>query len=51
MFMTRAASLVTDVVRPEVVAALERNGAQLGLAYVAYQAGATNPTDMFAAGV
>jgi hypothetical protein len=49
--MTRASALITDVVRSEIAEALERNGAQLGLAYVAYQTGVTNPTDMFAAGV
>jgi hypothetical protein len=49
--MTRAAALIADVVSSEIAEALERNGAQLGLAYVAYQTGVTNPTDMFAAGV
>ena len=49
--MTRAAALLTDTVRAELGDALERNGAQLGLAYLAWQEGAKTPTEMFEAGV
>jgi hypothetical protein len=48
---TRAADLITDSVRAELSDALERNGAQLGLAFVAYQSGIDTPVGLYEQGV